>query len=61
MKNGGEMREVGTLKAHPLARFGRNQRRAAKLAPRTGQRSGVMRFRTWEEHSQWLKSQPAGT
>jgi len=49
----GEMRVVGTLKGTPIERFGRNQRRAALVAPPTGQPPGVLRFRTWEEFAAW--------
>lgn len=49
----GEMREVGTIKASPLVRFGRNQRRAALVAPRAGSPTGVARFRTWDEFASW--------
>ncbi len=53
MEKRGEMREVGTIKASPLVRFGRNQRRAALVAPRTGSATGVRRFRTWDEFASW--------
>lgn len=50
------MREVGRLKASPLMRFGRNQRRAALVAPGAGQKKGVVRFRTWDEVALWEKN-----
>lgn len=46
---------VGTIKASPMERFGRNQRRAAMVAPTAGARSGLLRFRTWEEFASWKK------
>lgn len=49
MGKNGEMREVGTINATPLARFGRNQRRAVLVAPRAGSPVGVTCFRTWDE------------
>ncbi len=49
----GEMLVVGTIKATPMERFGRNQRRAALVAPAAGTKSGVLRFRTWEEFNSW--------
>jgi hypothetical protein len=52
------IREVGHLKASPLRRFGRIQRRAYKLAPRSGQPPGVIRFQTWEEVTAWQKTRP---
>jgi hypothetical protein len=55
MEKKGDMLEVGTIKAAPLARFGRNQRRAALLAPRAGKPAGVIRFRTWDEFASWQK------
>ena len=54
----GAMREVGVIKAPPLVRFGRNQRRAALLAARSGEPSGVKRFKTWSEFSLWQKQRP---
>jgi len=53
MKTRGQMREVGRITASPLERFGRNQRRAAAVAPGAGEPKGVRRFRTWEEFAQW--------
>lgn len=53
MEKKGEMLVVGTIKATPLERFGRNQRRAASVAPKAGVKSGVLRFRTWEEFAAW--------
>jgi hypothetical protein len=49
----GEMLVVGTIKASPMERFGRNQRRASLVAPAVGAKSGVLRFRTWEEFASW--------
>jgi hypothetical protein len=49
------MREVGVIKAPPLMRFGRNQRRAALLAPAGPATSGVVRFKTWQDFTQWRK------
>ena len=49
MAKHGEMREVGTIKETPLARFGRTQRRAVLVAPRAGSPVGVVCFRTWGE------------
>lgn len=61
MKTRGQMREVGRITASPLERFGRNQRRAAAVAPGAGEPKGVRRFRTWEEFAQWQsrKTNPA--
>lgn len=56
----GDMLVVGAIKATPLQRFGRNQRRAAAVAARTGSKSGVIRFRTWEEFGSWQARQPKG-
>ncbi len=53
MTKKGEMLVVGTIIATPMERFGRNQRRAALLAPTAGTKSGVLRFRTWEEFDTW--------
>jgi hypothetical protein len=53
MKTGGFMREVGVIKAPSLVRFGRNQRRAALVAPRCGDPTGIKRFKTWEEFTSW--------
>lgn len=50
------VREVGKLKGSPLTRFGRNQRRAAKVARRSGERYGVKCFRTWDEVAAWEKN-----
>jgi hypothetical protein len=44
-----KVREVGTLKKSFLERFGKNQRRAALVARRSGQPMGIRRFKTWEE------------
>ena len=55
MQKPAQMREVGRLKAPPLVRFGRVQRRVARLAPHAGQPPGVFRFRTWEELALWRK------
>lgn len=41
------------IKATPLARFGRNQRRALLVAARAGSPVGVVRFRTWDEFTSW--------
>ncbi|SDS45906.1 hypothetical protein [Opitutus sp. GAS368] len=49
----GEMLVVGTIKATPMERFGRNQRRAAAVAPQAGSKPGVIRFRTWEDFAAW--------
>lgn len=49
------MREVGVIKASPLVRFGRNQRRAALLAPAGLARTGVVRFKTWQDFTLWRK------
>lgn len=49
----GDMLVVGTIKAAPMERFGRNQRRAAAVAPKSGSKPGVIRFRTWEEFAAW--------
>lgn len=56
----GEMLVVGTIKATPMERFGRNQRRAAAVAPRAGSKSGVLRFRTWEEFAAWKEKHAKG-
>lgn len=48
-----EMVSVGRVTAAPLVRFGRNQRRAALVAPKSVSSPGVLRFRTWEEFSSW--------
>ncbi len=53
MTKKGEMLVVGTIKASPMERFRRNQRRAALVAPAAGSKSGVLRFRTWEEFASW--------
>ncbi len=50
------IREVGKTTASPLVRFGRNQRRAALVAPRAGWPKGVQKFRTWQELESWEKS-----
>lgn len=50
------MRELGKLKDSPIIRFGRNQRRAALVAPRSGEPFGIQRFRTWEEVEEWEKN-----
>ena len=55
MEKNGEMREVGTIKATPLVRFGRNQRRAVLVSPRAGFPVGVACFRTWDEFTSWQK------
>ena len=44
-----KVREVGRIKASVLQRFGRNQRRAALVAPNLGQPKGIRRFKTWED------------
>ena len=49
----GDMLVVGTVKAAPMERFGRNQRRAAAVAPMAGSKPGVIRFRTWAEFAAW--------
>jgi hypothetical protein len=54
------IREVGKLTARPLVRFGRNQRRARLLAPRSGELPGVKRFRTWDEFSEWQTNRQNG-
>lgn len=56
MKKAGGMLEVGKIKATALVRFGRNQRRAAVVAPRAGEPTGIYRFRTWDEFSLWKKN-----
>ncbi len=57
----GDMLVVGTIKATPMERFGRNQRRAAAVAPPSAAKSGVLRFRTWEEFALWkTKSRQQG-
>ncbi len=53
MNKKGEMLSIGRSSATPLARFGRNQRRAALVAPKSGSSPGVLRFSTWEEFSSW--------
>jgi hypothetical protein len=53
MNKKGEMLTVGRITAAPLVRFGRNQRRAALVAPKSGSAPGVLRFSTWEEFSSW--------
>lgn len=55
MEKRGEIREVGTIKASPLVRFGRNQRQAYLVAPRAGSPTGVRCFRTWDEFASWQK------
>ncbi len=46
--------EVGKVRASPLERFGRNQRRAHLVAPSaSGQCKGVVRFASWEEVEKW--------
>ena len=49
----GDMLVVGAINATPMERFGRNQRRAAVVAPKAGAKPGVLRFRTWEEFAAW--------
>ncbi|MDA1068821.1 MAG: hypothetical protein O3C43_20235 [Verrucomicrobia bacterium] len=56
MKSSIGMRELGKLKDSPIIRFGRNQRRAALVAPRSGEPFGIQRFRTWEEVEEWEKN-----
>lgn len=57
----GDMLVVGAIKATPMERFGRNQRRAAAVAPPRVTKSGVMRFRTWEDFDLWkTKSRQQG-
>lgn len=57
----GEMLVVGKSTASPMARFGRNQRRAGAVAPAAGTKSGIVRFRTWEEFDLWkLKRRQGG-
>lgn len=51
----GDMLVVGTIKATPMERFGRNQRRAGLVAPPRVVKAGVMRFRTWEEFDTWKR------
>gem|GEM_PF-2123547 len=51
----GDMLVVGSIKATPMERFGRNQRRAALVAPPRRVKPGVLRFRTWEELAAWEK------
>ncbi len=53
MTKKGEMLVVGSVKATPMERFGRNQRRAALVAPPQARKPGVLRFRTWEEANAW--------
>lgn len=52
----GDMLVVGTIKATPMERFGRNQRRAALTAPPLTVKPGVIRFRTWEDFDTWKRT-----
>jgi len=54
----GDMLVVGAIKTTPLERFGRNQRRAAAVAPKAGAKPGVLRFRTWEDFAAWKEQRP---
>jgi hypothetical protein len=56
MQKKGEMLEVGLIKAAPMTRFGRNQRRAAAVAPGAGSQFGLIRFKTWDEVALWKKN-----
>ncbi len=61
MTKKGEMLVVGSIKATPMERFGRNQRRAAAVAPLRAVKPGGLRFRTWEEANAWkTKSRQPG-
>ncbi|MBL9218448.1 MAG: hypothetical protein JNG82_08170 [Opitutaceae bacterium] len=50
------MRELGKTTGSTLERFGRNQRRAALVAPKAGWPKGVQRFRDWREFESWQRN-----